>query len=332
MTIRSPYLLFLGDAWDNLSAKTSIGIYEWRPENCVGQLRLPDCVPKLPLPEITVQEAYEAGARTMIIGVVTRGGSISPTWETVMIEALRAGMDLANGLHARLTDIPQVREAAQRLGRRLHDVRHSEREFKVGTGEPRSGKRLLTVGTDCSVGKMYTALAIDHALKAREVDSDFRATGQTGILIEGNGIAIDAVISDFVSGAVEALCPAAQNDHWDCIEGQGSLFHPSYAGVSLGLLHGAQPDVLVLCHEPTRTHMRGLPHQALPSLRECLRMNLSAAKLLSPQARFVGVSVNTQHLTPSEARAALKEAEHELQLPAIDPARDGVEPILNALF
>lgn len=332
MSIRKPYLLFFGDAWDNLSAKTAIGVYEWQPEDCVGQIRMPECVPRVDLPEMTVAEAYAAGARTMIIGVVNRGGVISDRWKRTMREALECGMDLASGLHARLTDIPEVKAAADRLGRTLHDVRHPDRDFAIGTGEPRTGHRVLTVGTDCSVGKMYTTLALHRGMVTRGVDSDFRATGQTGILIAGGGISVDAVISDFVSGAVEELCPAASTEHWDCVEGQGSLFHPSYAGVSLGLLHGAQPEALILCHEPTRTHMRGLPNRALPSLRECVDANVEAAKLVSPNAKCVGVSVNTQHLGESDARGAIEAAADATGLVSVDPARDGVDRLIDALL
>ena len=330
--INHPYLLFLGDAPDALAAKTAIGVWQWRPEACVGQLRLPGCVPSVDLPELTVAEGRERGARTLLVGVVNRGGVFGQDWIDTMVAALEAGMDVASGLHTRLGDVPAVAEAARRRGRTLHDVRHPEGSFPIGAGEPRSGRRLLTVGTDCSVGKMYTTLCLHRALEARGVDSDFRATGQTGIFIEGSGVAVDAVVSDFMSGAIEQLCPAAPEDHWDLIEGQGSLFHPSYAGVSLGLLHGAQPDTLVLCHEPTRTHMRGLPGRPLPDLASCLEANLAAARVVSPDPRFAGVSVNTSDLGPEEAQALLEKAEAELGLPCIDPARGGVDRILDAML
>jgi uncharacterized NAD-dependent epimerase/dehydratase family protein len=230
------------------------------------------------------------------------------------------------------TSVVGAAEAARRGGRTLHDVRHPVESFPIGTGAPRSGRRLLTVGTDCSVGKMYTTLCLKRGLDARGVDSDFRATGQTGIFIEGSGVAVDAIVSDFMSGAIEQLCPAAPDDHWDLIEGQGSLFHPSYAGVSLGLLHGAQPDTLVLCHEPTRTHMRGLPGRPLPDLAACMEANLAAARVVSPAPRFAGVSINTKDLDEEEARELLERSEAELGLPCIDPARGGVDRILDAML
>ena len=332
MSINLPYLLFLGDAWDELSAKTAIGVWQWRPDECVGQIRLPGCVPSVDLPELSVAEGWERGARTLLVGVVNRGGVFSQDWIDTMVAALEAGMDVASGLHARLGDIPAVAEAARRGGRTLHDVRHPEGSFPIGTGEPRSGRRLLTVGTDCSVGKMYTTLCLQQGLEARGIESHFRATGQTGIFIEGSGIAVDAIVSDFMSGAIEQLCPAAPDDHWDLIEGQGSLFHPSYAGVSLGLLHGAQPDTLVLCHEPTRTHMRGLPGRALPDLASCIEANLAAARVVSPAPRFAGVSINTKDLGEEEAQDLLARSEAELGLPCIDPARGGVDRILDAIL
>src|SRR5205085_1064185 len=211
----------------------------------------------------------------------------------LLVRALELGMDLAAGLHHRLADIPVLRDAASRYGRQIADVRHPTREFAVGNGIKRPGKRLLTVGTDCSVGKMFTSLALEKEMRRRKMKADFRATGQTGIFIAGAGVSIDAVISDFVSGAVEYLSPANDADHWDLVEGQGSLFHASYAGVTLGLIHGAQPDALVVCHEHGRAHMRGLPNYRLPDLKLCIDRNLEAAQLTNPAARCVGVSVNT---------------------------------------
>jgi uncharacterized NAD-dependent epimerase/dehydratase family protein len=235
-------------------------------------------------------------------------------------------------LHQRLTDYPKLQETAGRLGRQLFDVRHPTRTFAVGTGEKRSGKRLLTVGTDCSVGKMYTTLALEQEMHGRGLKADFRATGQTGIFIAGTGVSVDAVVADFISGAIEWLSPAADDDHWDLIEGQGSLFHASYAGVSLGLLHGAQPDALVLCHEPTRTHMRGLPGYKLPDLKTCKEANLAAARLTNPAARFVGISINTASLDDAAATDILRRTEAEFGLPTVDPVRTGVAAIVDQLI
>jgi uncharacterized NAD-dependent epimerase/dehydratase family protein len=240
-------------------------------------------------------------------------------------------MDVASGLHVRLGSKPAIREAAERRGRHLFDVRHSDRRFETGKGVKRPGKRLLTVGTDCSVGKKYTALALERAMRARGLDADFRATGQTGVFISGRGVAIDAVVADFISGAVEWISPAAAEDHWDLIEGQGSLFHPSFAGVSLGLLHGAQADALVICHEPTRTRMRGVQHP-LPSIEDAIDLNLRCGRLTNPAIRPVGIAVNTEALGEDEARAAVQNLARAHDLPATDPIRFGVEPIVDRLL
>jgi len=332
MSIQAPYLLFLGDAVDPLTAKVAQGIVDWRPENCVGQLRLADCNADCGLTDMTLAEAASAGARTLVIGVANRGGTISPNWIEVLSSALDQGFDIAAGLHNRLSDIPTLADKAGQLGRTLHDVRHPTEEFAVATGRPRSGKRILPVGTDCSCGKMYTALAIEKGLRGRGQKADFRATGQTGILICGEGVSVDAVVSDFISGATEALAPSAEDDHWDVIEGQGSLFHPSFAGVTLGLIHGAQPDYLVLCHEPTRKHMRGVPEYPLPSISHCMQTVLGAAQLTNPNAKFAGLSINTKALNEADAKNLLDELESTHKLPAVDPFRTGVDKLLDVML
>lgn len=329
--IDKPYLLFLGDVGDQLAAKTAQGVVHWRPESCAGQLRLPGCNADLGLRELTVAEAAAAGVRTFLIGVANAGGVLPRHWTASIVEAIEAGMDVASGLHMRLVDVPEIKAATDRRGVRLFDVRHPTRAFATGKGTRRPGKRILAVGTDCSCGKMYTTLALEQEMRARGMQADFRATGQTGILITGEGVSIDAVVADFISGAVEWLCPAADPDHWDLVEGQGSLFHPSFAGVSLGLLHGAQPDWLVLCHEPTRTHMRGLPHQKLPGLALCLQRNIEAAQLTNPDVRALGVGINTAALSEAAARDYLAKVEDELSLPAVDPFRTGVGRLVDAL-
>jgi len=330
--IRTPYLMFIGDAPDQLAAKTADGIVFWRPEICLGQLRLPGCKADLRIPDMTIEEAAAKGVKTVIVGTTNRGGVLGEGWEPLLVQALELGMDLASGLHHRLSAIPVLRDTATRCGREIHDVRHPTREFHVGNGIKRPGKRLLTVGTDCSIGKMFTALALEKDMKARGLNAEFRATGQTGIFIAGDGVSIDAVVSDFVSGSVEWLCPANDADHWDLVEGQGSLFHASYAGVTLGLIHGAQPDALVLCHEPTRNHMRGLPGYPLPDIKLCLERNIEAAQLTNPAVRGVGLSINTSGLDPAAARDYLRQTEDRLRLPCVDPVRTGVGRIVDHLL
>jgi len=331
MTLRIPYLMFIGDASDQLAAKTAAGVAFWRPEACVGQLRTPGCKADLGLPDMTVEAAAKAGVKTVIVGTTNRGGVLGDGWEPLLVKALELGMDLASGLHHRLADIPVLRDTAARCGRQIADVRHPTREFPVGNGVKRPGKRLLTVGTDCSIGKMFTALAIEKEMRDRGIKADFRATGQTGILIAGDGVSIDAVVSDFVSGAVEWLCPENDPDHWDVIEGQGSLFHASYAGVTLGLIHGAQPDALVVCHEPTRPHMRGLPGYKLPELGLCIERNVEAARLTNAAVRCAGLSINTAALDTGAARDYLRQTEDRLGLPCVDPVRTGVAALVDNL-
>ncbi len=331
MSIAHPYLMFLGDAPDQLAAKTAQGVAHWRPEWCVGQLRMPGCKADLKLPDMTLEQAKAAGVKTVIVGVANRGGLIGESWTGVLKQALEMGMDLASGLHRRLVDVPALAETARKLGRNLFDVRHPTRDFAVGTGKKRKGKRMLTVGTDCSIGKMYTALALEKEMRQRGHKADFRATGQTGIFIAGDGVSIDAVVSDFVSGAVEWICPENEADHWDLVEGQGSLFHASYAGVTLALIHGAQPDALVMCHEPQRPHMRGLPHYQLPDLQTCIDANLAAARLTNPAVKLAGFSFNTSGLDAAGAERALKDCSQKFGLPAVDPVRTGVAPLVDAL-
>ena len=327
--IPAPYLLYIGNETDPLSVKTSRGLAYWRPQVCVGQFRSAASAVSLGLPDLTFAEAVRRGARTLVLGVANAGGVMSVALVSDAVAALNAGLNLASGLHARLRDQPAIRAAADANQRELFDVREPPPVLPIGTGYRRPGRRLLTVGTDCSVGKMYTTLAIERRMHELGIAADFRATGQTGILIAGGGIPVDAVVADFISGSVEQLAPARCAGGWDLIEGQGSLFHPSFAGVSLGLLHGAQADVIVLCHEPGREYMRGLPGRKLPPLDVCLRANLEAAKLTSPKVVCAGVALNTASLSDADARRVCSEVSQSLQLPCQDPVRHGVNQIVD---
>ena len=281
--IPHPYLLFLGDAPDALAAKVAQGIRDWRPEDSVGQFRMEGCNADMGLPDMTIAQAVDAGAKTLVIGVANRGGQISASWIAVLKEAIAAGMDIASGLHNLLRDEPELVAAAEAAGRTLHDVRIPSVKYPIANGKRRSGKRCLAIGTDCSVGKMYTAIAMEREMHQRGLKASFRATGQTGILITGDGVPLDAVIADFMAGSVEYLTPDNDDDHWDLIEGQGSLFHASYSGVTMALIHGGQADALILCHEPTRAHMRGLPDYQLPSLHDLRQLGLQLAQVVNPE-------------------------------------------------
>jgi len=331
MQIEEPYLLFLGDVQDRPHAKTAAGIAYWRPDAAKAQLRLPSCPVDLGLPEMTVAAAAAAGVRTIIVGVAPDGGELPRSWVEPLAEGLTLGLDIASGLHTRLAAIPALKEAAAKHGRKIHDVRFPVRASPIATGAKRAGKRLLTVGTDCAVGKMYTALALEREMRTRGMNADFRATGQTGILICGSGVAVDAVVSDFVAGAAETLSPDAPHDHWDVVEGQGSLFHPSYAGVSLGLLHGSQPDFIVMCHDAARPSIIGVHGYDLPGIAACIETNLRMGRLTNPAIRCAGVSVNTSALSEGAARAFLLRTAAETGLPCVDPVRTGVAPLIDVL-
>ncbi|WP_332767723.1 DUF1611 domain-containing protein [Phenylobacterium sp.] len=325
MNLPSPYLLFLGDTADASDAKTAFGLRDWAPERVVAEWRAPGGKVTLGLPALSPAEARAKGARALVIGVAPVGGAIAPAWIPCLLEALEAGLDLVSGMHTPLADAPGLAAAAERLGRRLIDVRRPPATSPVATGLRRRGMRLLTVGADCALGKKYTALALARAFKARGVDADFRATGQTGIMIAGGGVPIDAVVADFVAGAAEQLSPDAEHDHWDVIEGQGSLFHPAYAGVSLGLLHGSQPDVVVVCHEAGRMRMSGYPAFRTPTAEEVAELTLRLARRTNPAVRCGGLSLNTSKLSEPEARELLAERSAQTGLPCADPIRGGPE-------
>ena len=318
-----PYLIFVGDITEPAYAKTAMGLRDWAPERCIGELALGECAVSIGLPKLNPSQAHANGARALLIGVATPGGLIPPYWVPILVEALDAGLDVVSGMHARLREVPGLADAAHRTGRQLIDLRVPPSNIPVGTGLPRSGRRLLTVGTDCALGKKYTALAIAKGLRERGVDADFRATGQTGIMIAGSGIPIDSVVADFVSGAAEMLSPPASPDHVDVIEGQGSLFHPAYAAVSLGLLHGSQPDMFVVCHQPSRTHVLGYPTFALPSIEEVIERTVALGRLTNDSIRCVGVSLNTADLERHEALRLFESEAERLGFPVADPIRRG---------
>lgn len=328
-----PYLVFVGDLPRSNATKTALGVREWAPEACLAQWRLSPAAADLGLPDLEPVSAFVAGARSVLLGVAPIGGQLPRDWIPHLVRALEAGLDIVSGLHTRLTSIAPIAETAARLGRSLHDVRHSDRSFSVATGRKRTGKRLLTVGTDCAIGKKYAALALTRALRSAGVAADFRATGQTGIMIAGAGIAIDAVIADFIAGAAESLSPDADADHWDVIEGQGAIFHPAYGGVTLGLLHGSQPDALVLCHEPSRRELASFPGQVIRPLAETMTSYLALARVTNSKAQFVAISLNTHDMPEAAARAELTDTQNRHGLPSFDPLRfgigDAVERILR---
>ena len=328
--LRAPYLIFLGGVINPLDVKTGRGLVDWCPERCAGQLRYPGCRVDLGLPEMSLSQASAAGVGSLIVGVASIGGGLEPAWIATLEEALAAGLDVVSGTHARLDDDARLAAAAERYGRRLVDLRVPPPGIQVGSGRWRAGRRLLTVGTDCCVGKKYTALSLHRALAASR-PATFRATGQTGILIAGGGIPIDAVVSDFVSGAVEILSPDNEPEHWDVIEGQGSLFHPGFAAVTLGLVHGSQPDAMVLCHEPGREEIDEYPGFPIPPLADCMEAYVEAARLTNAETRFVGVSLNTAGLSEVAREEALAEAAEATGVTAFDPMLGELDAVVAAI-
>ena len=331
LDLPAPHLLFLGDITNPLDAKTAVGLRDWRPEQCVGQWRLPGCTVDLGLPDMTPDAAVAAGAKSVLIGVAPLGGALAPAWISSLVDALDSGLSIVSGLHQNLKELPALSQAAQAAQQQLIDVRVAPDNIPIASGQRRTGKRLLTVGTDCCVGKKYTALAFARELKNRSFSATFRATGQTGIMIAGGGIPMDAVVSDFIAGAAECLSPDAAEAHWDVIEGQGSLFHPAYAAVTLGLLHGSQPDALLLCHEAGRTAIDEYEAFEIPDLKTCITRYEEAASLTNALARVVGVSLNTSTLTAEEAKQACAEVSGQTGLPCLDPLRDNLTPWVAAL-
>jgi len=327
--LKAPYLILIGSLGDSTYAKTGFGLVQWCPDLVAGQLRFTGCKIDLGVPDMTITEAVKAGAKSLVIGVAPIGGVVPDSWWDSIEEAARAGLDIVCGLHFKLTDFPGVTAAAASSGARLIDVRTPPVNIPVGTGIKRSGKRVLMVGTDCAIGKKYSALALDTAMREAGINSTFRATGQTGIMLAGEGLPIDAVVADFISGAAEMISPDNDEDHWDVIEGQGSLFHPGYSGVSLGLLHGSQPDAFVLCHDATRTAVSGWEHYTLPSIQEAIDVHVKLGSRTNPGIRCVGISINTSDLPAQERQRFLANLSTETGLPCVDPIIDGCGVIVE---
>ena len=329
--IKNPYLMFIGDVPDQLAAKTADGVAHWRRDWCLGQFSLEGCKADLGLPDMSVAEAAEAGVKTLIVGVTNQGGYFADTWVDTMHSAIDHGMDIASGMHAKLSTVPGLAEKAETAGRQLYDVRHTDQTFDIGRGHKRSGKRLLTVGTDTSCGKMFTALTLEKEMRARGMKADFRATGQTGIFIAGHGVAIDACVSRFHFRFGRMAVSGKRSGSLGFGRGRGSIFHAGYAGVTLGLIHGAQPDVMVVCHDPGRPHMRGTPAIPVRSLSEVIEATTAAARVTNPDVRFIGCAINTSKLSDEEAEAELERARQETGLPAVDPIKHGVGALVDAL-
>lgn len=329
--LHKPYLLYLGDAHIPTDAKTACGLRDWCRDDVLGEWSLPTATVSVGLPRLSPAAAAAKGAGSMVIGIASVGGKLPESWLPDLHAAVAGGLDIVSGMHTRLTSFPELVSAAAARGVRLLDVRHTDTTFPAATGRKRTGMRVATVGTDCALGKKYTALALTTALRVHGEKATFRATGQTGVMIAGEGIAIDAVVADFIAGAAETLSPDNAPDHWDVIEGQGSLFHPAYAGVTLGLLHGSQPDAFVLCHDPSRKTIEYYPDFPIPDLRDAVRQYLQAARITNRTVRCAGVSINSSTLSDAEWTAYAARVSTELDVPVCDPLRGGVDAIAGVL-
>lgn len=287
----------------------------------------------------TLEEALRRSPppEALLIGIAPQGGALPDAWRPLLRSAVEAGLDLWSGLHVFLAEDPELRELAERHGVEIRDLRRPPRDLPVATGRAMDtgALRVLTVGTDCNVGKMTAALELRRALRRRGLRAAFAGTGQTGILIEGRGIAVDAVVSDFVAGAAERLTlEAAGEADVVLVEGQGSLLHPGYSGVTLGLLHGSMPQAMVLCHRAGRERLyKGYDWVRIPPLDEVARLYEEAASWVSPRepARVVGICLATWDLPDEEARRRVEEVERRTGLPATDAIRFGVEPVAEAV-
>jgi uncharacterized NAD-dependent epimerase/dehydratase family protein len=271
-------------------------------------------------------------ANTLLIGIAPVGGKIPATWRAIILQAIERGMDIVSGLHDFLADDPEFAAAAARQGIQLIDVRRNrERQVAERIGLRDDCLRIHTVGHDCSVGKMVTAIEVTNELKRRGRDAKFLATGQTGIMVEGDGVPVDCVVADFVSGAIEQLVLRHQHHEILLIEGQGSLVHPAYSGVTLGLLHGCAPQGLILCYEIGRETITGVPGMRIPPLSEILRLNEVMANVMCP-CRVIGIAMNSRLVDAAAAAAERERVRTDLQLPVCDVFRDGPQELADAVL
>lgn len=306
-TIETPYCLFLADATDHKAIKTASGLVEWAPERVACEFALPGCTVTSGASRAeTLKDAVEKfGARTLVVGVVTNTGDTIPaSWRRTFADALATGLDVASGMHDMITDDPKLSHMAMHQGRKLHDFRFTPKEYKIGKGQPRSGLRIMVIGQDCNIGKKYTSVALTRMLVDEGVNATFRATGQTGALIADGqrSVVVDTVVSDFLTGAVEWLCPAASPDHVDVVEGQGCLWSPGSGQLAVSLLYGSQPDFVVMCVDPDRRHLRGLEYQVV-DLEFDIKTNLQFARRVNPHSQLLGISVNLSGVAADDVPA-----------------------------
>jgi uncharacterized NAD-dependent epimerase/dehydratase family protein len=331
-------LLILAEGFsdDAHYGKTARGVLRYRPEQVVAILDSERAgeTHEGGVPVVgTVAEALPLGPNTALVGVATQGGRFPPAWRTLLKDSIAGGLDIENGLHEFVTEDPELTALAARYGVELRDLRKPPAGLNVPTGEnlTHDSKVVLTVGSDCAIGKMTVALELDAETRRRGIRSEFVPTGQTGIAIAGWGISVDAVVADFLAGSAETLVVEALNRGGELlwVEGQGSLLHPAYSGVTLGLLHGSAPHALVLCHLAGSRFVDGDERFPIPPLAELVEL-YERSTLIARPAKVVAIALNTRHLDDAAARASIAAAEAETGLPAGDPVRYGIAGMVDS--
>ena len=327
-----PYLIYLGSSKTKVGAKIANALVTWRKSEISAYYSLPDCEISYDFPFVTPEEAPALGIKSMVIAFANSGGFLVKDDIKIAERALRSGLNVISGMHVKLEDYPEIALACKETSSKVYNIRFCNTELTTDDAKKRSGKRILTIGTDCSVGKMFAALALNSELQNRNINSKFIATGQTGIILSGEGIAVDSVVSDFTAGAAAILSPNTDDDSFYVIEGQGSLHHPSFAAVSLGLLHGSQPDYLVLCHDPFRKEMRHLDY-AMPTIEDTANLNITHAFRTKNNVSLKGIILNLSQAKDSDERIRIKaEFEDLYNLPVADIFNFGVDKIIDNIL
>jgi uncharacterized NAD-dependent epimerase/dehydratase family protein len=326
---------------DLFAAKTAVGLLRYCPEEVVAVLdrqhagrdlaQLVGAGTGVPI-VASIKAALPYRPNQFVIGVALPGEQFPPAWRAMILDALDHGLDIVNGLHMRLQDDAEIASRAAQHSRRLWDVRHTPAVHRVGTGQAvhTRAQRILTVGSDCNVGKKITALELQRGLRQRGLSAEFLATGQTGVMIAGSGIIADRVISDFLAGAVEAAVLERGDADFLLIEGQGGLLHPGFSAVTLGLMHGALPDAMILCHVPTRTQMRHTD-VAIPPLEDLIRLHEQLLAPLHP-CKIVGIALNGFGVSDQQLDQTIKQCEQQTGLPTTDCIRRSIDTLLDALI
>ena len=338
MAFGKKYLVLAeGRSGDEHYGKTMRGIVHYAPDPVVAILdseRAGEEYREIPIVG-TIEEAMRFGPSTATVGVATQGGRFPPAWRELLKASIRAGLDVESGLHEFISDDPELTALAKEHGVELRDLRKPPTDLNVPTGENLQvpAKIVLTVGSDCAIGKKTVAVELDLAARTRGLKSVFVPTGQTGIAIAGWGIAIDAVVADFLAGAAERLVVegAERGGELLWVEGQGSLAHPAYSGVTMGLIHGSAPHAFVLVHKARATHVEGYPDHPLPELKDLIELHERSSLLLRP-ARVAAIALHTGSLEEADARAEIDRVQKETGLPTDDPVRFGADRLLDAVL